>query len=112
MKRGDLVTVAVAGDYGKPRPAVIIQSDMLMAVDSVLVVLVSSFRIEAPLYRLAIAEGDLTGLRQPSDIMVEKIIAVPRAKLGAVIGRLDAAQMLALNQMLAFVTGLADRPAS
>ena len=29
MRRGDILTVAAPGDYGKPRPAVLIQSDLL-----------------------------------------------------------------------------------
>lgn len=28
MRRGDIVTIALQGDYGKPRPALIIQSDL------------------------------------------------------------------------------------
>ena len=27
VRRGDLVTVATSGDYGKPRPALIVQAD-------------------------------------------------------------------------------------
>lgn len=109
MTRGDLVTVAVSGDYGKPRPAVVVQSDALSVVDSVLVALTTSFVLDAPLYRLFLSPTPLNGLRQPSDIMVEKLIAVPRAKAGPVIGRLTDAELLALDRMLAFVVGIADR---
>ena len=28
IKRGDIVTCALSGDYGKPRPAVVVQSDL------------------------------------------------------------------------------------
>jgi mRNA interferase MazF len=31
MKRGDFVTIALQGDFGKPRPALVIQSDLFAA---------------------------------------------------------------------------------
>jgi mRNA interferase MazF len=34
-QRGDLVTVSLPGDYGKPRTALVIQSDLLNELDSV-----------------------------------------------------------------------------
>jgi mRNA interferase MazF len=108
MKRGDIVTVAAAGDYGKPRPAVVIQSDNLADTDSVLVCLVTSTLRNAPIYRLPVSEGTTTGLRLPSQIMVDKIVAVRRAKCGPAIGRLDAATVQSLSRMLAVVVGIAD----
>jgi mRNA interferase MazF len=108
VKRGDVVTVAPAGDYGKPRPAVVIQSDALMETDSVLVCLITSLRVEARVFRLPVPESPQTGLRRPSCVMADKIIATRRDKFGKVIGRLDEATMLALGAMLAFVVGVAD----
>jgi mRNA interferase MazF len=52
VRRGDIVTVAAPGDYGKHRPAIVIQSDWLKATDSILVVLLTSSLVDAPLYRL------------------------------------------------------------
>lgn len=108
MKRGDIVTVSVSGDYGKPRPALVIQSDFLPETDSVLVCLLTTTVRAAPLYRLALPAGAETGLREPSQVMVDKIMAVRRDRCGAVIGRTDAAVLLALGRLLAFVTGIAD----
>jgi mRNA interferase MazF len=108
VKRGDLVVVSAGGDYGKPRPAVIIQSDWLKAVDSVLVALLTSAVVEAPLYRLSIPPSDSNGLRVPSQIMADKIVAMPREKCGKVIGRIGDTEMFALNHMLSVVIGLAD----
>lgn len=108
MRRGEIVTVAVQGDRGKPRPAVVIQSDWLAETDSVLVCLLTSTVREAPLYRLTILSTPETGLRQASQVMVDKIVAVRRDKCGPAIGRLDEAAMLALNRLLALVVGLAD----
>jgi len=108
VKRGEIVTVAVQGDYGKPRPAVVIQSDWLAETESVLVCLLTSTTRETPLYRLTVRSTPETGLRQVSQIMVDKIMAVRRDKCGPAIGRLDEVATLALNRLLALVIGLAD----
>ncbi len=108
MKRGDIVTVAAQGDYGKPRPAVVIQSDWLAATDSVLVALLTSAVFDAPIYRLRIEATPQTGLKVISDVMVEKILAIPREKCGPRIGRLDESKLIALNHMLSVVIGIAD----
>jgi mRNA interferase MazF len=53
MKRGDVVTVAAAGDYGKPRPAVIVQTDALPAAHaSVVVCQMTSEWSDAPDFRV------------------------------------------------------------
>ena len=108
VKRGDVVTVAASGDYGKPRPAVVIQSDWLKATDSVLVSLVTSALVDAPLYRLLVEPTETNGLKVASQVMVDKIIAMPRGKCGKVIGRIDGGAMIALNHMLSVVIGIAD----
>ena len=108
MRRGDLVTVAAQGDYGKPRPAVVIQSDSLDAADSVLVALLTSAIADAPLYRLTLEPTPDNGLKAVSQVMVDKVLAYPRAKCGPVIGRLSATEMLSLNNMLLVMMGLAD----
>ncbi|MCX7360472.1 MAG: type II toxin-antitoxin system PemK/MazF family toxin [Alphaproteobacteria bacterium] len=108
MKRGDLITVAVSGDYGKPRPALVIQTDHLTEVDSVLVCLLTTTVRDAPLYRFPLPAGKETGLAKPSQVMVDKIAAVRRDRCGARIGKVDPASMLALNRLLAFVIGVAD----
>jgi mRNA interferase MazF len=108
MKRGEIITVAVQGDYGKPRPAVVIQSDWLDDTDSVLVCLITTRRRDTPLYRLDLSADRETGLREPSQVMVEKIMAVRREKCGPQIGRLDAAALVSLGRMLALMIGIAD----
>ena len=108
MRRGDLITVAVNGDYGKPRPALVIQSDALAGTDSVLVCLITTTLQDAPLHRLDFAVDQDTGLLRPSQIMADKIVAVRRERCGAPIGRVDAATLLTLGRRLAFVVGIAD----
>ena len=108
MKRGDIVTVAAAGDYGKPRPAVVIQSDWLKVTDSVLVALMTSALVDAPIYRLTLEPDEANGLRVKTQIMVDRIVAVPRAKCGNVVGKLDEKARIALDHMVSVVVGLAD----
>lgn len=108
MKRGDLVTVALSGDYGKPRPALVIQSDFLAETDSVLVCLLTTTLREAPLYRLTLPAGAESGLREESQVMVDKIMAVRRGRCGAPIGRVDEAGMMALARLVALMVGVAD----
>lgn len=108
MKRGDIVTVAPSGDYGKPRPAVVIQSDWLDGTDSILVCLLTSTLRDAPLFRLTVEPSPANGLKTVSQVMVDKIMAVRRDKCGPVIGQFDDAAMLALNRLLSLVVGIAD----
>ncbi len=108
MKRGDLVTVSAQGDTGKPCPAVVVQSDALDAADSMLVALLTSAIADAPLYRLTLEPTVANGLKAVSQVMVDKVLAYPRAKCGQVIGRLSPADMPVLNNMLLVMIGLAD----
>ena len=109
MKRGDIVTVALRGNYGKLRPAVVIESDRLPPTDSVLICLITSTRREdTPFRRHSIDASPSTGLGVHSQLMVDKIFAVRRTKCGRRIGGLDAAAMLAVSRKLALMTGIAD----
>jgi mRNA interferase MazF len=108
MRRGDLIIVAAPGDYGKPRPAVVIQSDALEDTGSLLVCLLTTTQRPAPFYRLPLDPTPGNGLRERSDVMVDKIFALARGKCGAAFGRLTRAEMTALNHRLALVVGLVD----
>lgn len=107
LRRGDIVTVALEGDHGKPRPALIVQSDQFTASTHVAVLLLTSFQVDAPLLRMAIAATAETGLAGPSSAMLDRITTAPRGKIGAVIGHLDDAMMLMVNRALAVFLGLA-----
>lgn len=110
MRRGDIVTVAAPGDdYGKPRPAVVVQTDAFPAAhESVIVCPMTSDIVDAPDFRIVIAPGDTTGLRAPSQIMVGKPVTLHRRRIGKVVGRLEPDTTRRLNIALAFVLGLAD----
>ena len=89
MTRGDLVVVATRGAYsGKPRPALVVQADLYNEIHaSVTVCLVTSDVIDAPLFRISIPPGSRTGLQTPSQVMVDKIVSVPRSAIAKRIGR-------------------------
>ena len=107
MKRGDIVTIALPGDFGKPRPAVIIQSDQFDQTGTVTVLLVSGTLVDAPLIRTTIEPTPTNGLRIRSQVMVDKAMSVKRDKIGAVIGALDAEAMLAVTRTLAVFFAIA-----
>jgi mRNA interferase MazF len=107
MKRGDLVTVALPGDSGKPRPALVIQSDLFEAHPSVTILPVTSDLRAAPLFRIAVNPTPDNGLSQACQVMVDKPQSVARNKIGSLLGHLDDAAMLAVNRALAVFLGLA-----
>jgi mRNA interferase MazF len=109
MRRGDLVTVAAAGDYGKLRPAVIVQTDAFPETHtSVVVCQMTSELSDAPDFRVTIDPSETNGLRAQSQIMADKPVTIRRTRVGKVIGRLGAEDVRRLNIALAFVMGLAD----
>src|SRR5271165_1381976 len=111
MKRGDIWTVAGGQDHaGKPRPVVIVQDDSFDGTDSIIVCAFTTDETEAPLFRLAVEPNERNGLRATCRLMVDKITTVPKAKVGARIGRLDDEDMLRLNQAVLVFLGLAISP--
>jgi mRNA interferase MazF len=102
VKRGDIVVVAAKGAYtGKPRPALVVQSDLFNPThQSVTLCPITSDCVDAPLFRVSLPPGERTGLETASQIMVDKIVSVPRAAIGAQIGRCDAREMDAALEAL------------
>ncbi|MSP02307.1 MAG: type II toxin-antitoxin system PemK/MazF family toxin [Acetobacteraceae bacterium] len=105
MIRGDIVVVSLPGDYGKPRPALVIQSSSFHDHPSVTVLPITSHLIEAPLLRIDIGPG--SGLERPSQIQIDKPQTSRRERIGAVAGHADAATMQTVNRLLALFLGLA-----
>ena len=109
MRRGDVVTFAATGDYGKPRPAVIVQSDAFPESHaSVVICQMTSELVDAPDFRLTIDPSEANGLRERSQVMADKPATVRRERIGQTIGRLSADDVGRLNVALALVMGLAD----
>ena len=107
MRRGDLVTIMLAGAYGKPRPALVIQSDLFETLASVTVLPVTSDLRATPLLRISVDPSAANGLRKSSQIMVDKAQTVPRERIGSIIGRLHQDTLVAVERALAVFLGIA-----
>jgi mRNA interferase MazF len=109
IRRGAIVTVGGPGNFDNPRSAVVIQTDYLTdaGLGSIILALMTAHIGDAPLFRLTVEPARGNGLRKTSQVMLDKLVAVRRSRIGEVIGYLDDACMLNLNRSLAFVVGLA-----
>ena len=106
VRRGDLVTIALSGDYGKPRPALVVQADAFDALTSVTVLRLTSELHDWPLFRITVEAARGTGLQRRSQGMVDKAATVPRSRIGQRIGRLDSETMQTVGAALARFLGI------
>ncbi len=106
MRRGDLVTIALQGTYEKPRPALVVQSDLFDEHTSVTILPVTSDLRAAPLFRVPLKPSETNGLQKPSEVMVDKAQTVPREKIGETFGHVSAEDMLAVSRSLAVFLGV------
>jgi mRNA interferase MazF len=112
MRRGEIWTVAGgAAHTGKPRPAVIVQDDRFDANDSVVVCPLTTDATSAPIFRIPIPSNARTGLRAPCRLMVDKLTAVPRTRLGTLVGALSADELKEFNRAAFVFLGLAETAA-
>jgi mRNA interferase MazF len=100
MRRGDLVVAAFPGDYGKPRPALVIQGDAFSDMPSVTLLPLTSDLQAAPLLRITVEPSPENGLLKTSQIMVDKAATVTRAKIRREIGHIDGATRRAVDRAL------------
>lgn len=108
LTRGDVVIVALQGEYGKPRPALVVQSDLFNDTHaSISVVPVTTTLVDAPLFRLTVEPSATNGLRTLSQLMIDKLTAVRRDRIDRAVGRLDDDLMLRVNRALTLWLGLA-----
>jgi mRNA interferase MazF len=108
MKRGEIWTIAAGMGYaGKPRPAVILQDDRCDATESITICVFTNDPTDAPLFRLLVEPTETNGIRAPCRLMVDKITSVPKAKIGARIGRLNNADIVRLNRAVLVFLGMA-----
>lgn len=107
INRGDIVVAVFPKDYGKPRPAVVVQSDLFNAEHpSVTLCPITSELRAMPLFRLSVSPDANNGLTKRSQIMADKIITVSTKRLGKVIGKLDTNDMRILDRALRLWLGL------
>ncbi len=107
INRGDVVIAAFPGELGKPRPAVILQSDDLIEIfTTILACPMTTYLIEAPVLRPVIAPNTENGLQEISQIMVEKISPLKKDVIRQQIGRLSNSDPKRVEIALLHVTGL------
>ncbi len=106
VKRGDIVAIALSGDYGKPRPALVLQADVFGTLPSVTVLPMTSEQHDEHLVRVMVRPDDRNGLRNVSRVMVDKASTVPRSKVGGFFGRLDGATLKTVEMALSKFLGL------
>ena len=107
MMRGDIVTIATQGDFGKPRPALVIQANQFNEHSSVTVLPITSMLIVAPLLRISIKSSSENGLKKASQVMLDKITTVKRDKIGSAFGRIDEDALIEIERCLAVFLGIA-----
>jgi mRNA interferase MazF len=108
MRRGSIVTIALQGDFGKPRPALVLQSDVFNDIHATITVaLISSSLVQAPIFRLDVTPNKQNGLSKESQIQIDKIMSIRKERIGAVIGEIDDSVLVRVNRALALWLGLA-----
>ena len=101
------MAVAAKGHYsGKPRPALILQSDLFSTLGSVTVCLFTTDLLDAPLFRLTVEPSSSNGLQEVSQIMIDKIVTVPQKTIGPRIGSLDHDLLVGVDRSLAVFLGI------
>lgn len=107
MKRGDLVIVSLPGDYGKPRPAVVLQNDRLEGkLESYVIALLTTFDEGAQVLRVGVEPDSDNGLRETSRVMVDKLYAIPSHRIHQHIGKLDVGTLRKIERALMIILDL------
>jgi mRNA interferase MazF len=107
MTRGDLITVAMQGDFGKPRPALVIQSDLFAGHRSLTVLPLTSDLRDTPALRLRLSPNLENGLRAESDVMIDKLHTVAIEKIGIPFGQLNKETLAKIDRLLTVFLGIA-----
>jgi mRNA interferase MazF len=107
VRRGDLVTMVGQGDFGKPRPALVVQSDLYATHPTVTVLALTSDLKKAPMLRVTVEPTEQNGLNARSQVMIDKAFTYRREKFGPVFGRFDDAIMLEISRFMAVFLGIA-----
>lgn len=107
MKRCDIITVTIKGDYGKPRPALILQSDLFNKHPSITIAPVTSELRNTPLFRYTLEPNEENGLKKKSQIMIDKITTIKTDRAGEVIGHVNLKQTTEINRLIAVWLGIA-----
>ena len=107
LSRGDIVVCAAPGDFGKPRPALVVQSDLFNPTHvSFVICPITSHLVDAPLFRLTLRPSVENGLKMESQVIVDKVIALNRDRIGKRIGKVTAAELADVDRALSMWLGI------
>ncbi len=106
MKRGDIVTAAAPGDFGKPRPALVIQSFAELSPERITLLLITGDLLRLPYLRIPVEPTPQNGLQITSEVAVDNIQTLAVRKIGRVIGEMDGAAMELVEEALRRHLGL------
>ena len=106
MKRGDFVSIAMQGDFGKPRPALIIQAEEFNQLSSITILPLTITLINASLLRIDIEPSLYNGLEEHSQVMIDKITTIKKDKIGKILGYATHETMLQIERCLAVFLGI------
>lgn len=107
IEKGDIIICALPGDYGKPRPAVVIQSEKSNKNrSSVLICPLTTHLTNDLEVRMLLTPTKLNGLLSESQIMIDKCGAIKKEKIQKKIGKLSAIKIEELTK--AFIAFLLD----
>src|SRR5438445_114107 len=95
MRRGDVIVVAASGDYGKPRPAVIVQTDAFPDIHASMIICQLTTQLADGVdFRVTVEPTEMNGLREKSQIVVENPVRGRRERIGKVIGHLTMEEIV------------------
>ena len=101
MKRGEIFICNLSGDFGKPRPGVIVQSNLFNATHaSVVICPITSHIINAPLFRITLNPNTKNGLKNNSQVMIDKVTAIKVENVKQKIGFINRAEMDKIDEAL------------
>lgn len=109
MNRGELWTAAGGGQYaGKPRPVLIIQSDLIIFDGSVIVIPTTTVEPSEETRFRVFLPSRVTGLRQDCYLMVDKIQALKKTNLGKRVGQVPPGILKDLRSTILVLLGFLD----
>ena len=109
LSRGAVIVTVVPGEYGKPRPAVVVQDSRLTPLmESVVVALLTTSDRGGKHIRVKVEPTAENALHQTSRIMVDKVFSIHKHRVSQVIGQMDDATMRGVDEALRTVFSLAN----
>ncbi len=105
MKRGDIALAAPPGEFGKPRPALIIQSDAAFPSGYFTYLPITSDLLRVPDIRIALQPTAQNGLRVPSEVMVDMIQTSSSSRFDKTVGVVDADTLRIIESALSLHLG-------